>query len=40
MRPLAEAPVERLETAGIPVIPVTAAPPAGWCDQMARTWLG
>lgn len=29
--------LERLETAGIPVIPVTAAP-AGWCDQMARMW--
>ncbi|PWC40361.1 HAD family hydrolase [Azospirillum sp. TSO22-1] len=29
--------LERLEAAGIPVIPVTAAP-AGWCDQMARMW--
>jgi hypothetical protein len=29
--------LERLETAGIAVIPVTAAP-AGWCDQMARMW--
>ena len=29
--------LERLEQAGIPVIPVTAAP-AGWCDQMARMW--
>jgi hypothetical protein len=29
--------LERLQTAGIKVIPVTAAP-AGWCDQMARMW--
>lgn len=29
--------LERLEAAGIPVIPVTAAP-AGWADQMARMW--
>lgn len=29
--------LERLETSGIPVIPVTAAP-AGWADQMARMW--
>lgn len=29
--------LERLEEAGIPVIPVTAAP-AGWADQMARMW--
>ena len=29
--------LERLEAAGVPVIPVTAAP-AGWCDQMARMW--
>nr|WP_306173101.1 HAD hydrolase family protein [Pseudomonas sp. K5002] len=29
--------LERLQTAGIRVIPVTAAP-AGWCDQMARMW--
>lgn len=29
--------LERLQGAGIKVIPVTAAP-AGWCDQMARMW--
>ncbi|MFG1477181.1 HAD-IIB family hydrolase [Xanthobacter sp. V4C-4] len=29
--------LERLQAAGIVVIPVTAAP-AGWCDQMARMW--
>jgi len=29
--------LERLQAAGIKVIPVTAAP-AGWCDQMARMW--
>ena len=29
--------IERLQTAGITVIPVTAAP-AGWCDLMARMW--
>ncbi len=29
--------LERLERAGIVVIPVTAAP-AGWCDLMARMW--
>lgn len=29
--------LERLQRAGIQVIPVTAAP-AGWCDQMARMW--
>jgi HAD superfamily hydrolase (TIGR01484 family) len=29
--------IERLEDAGITVIPVTAAP-AGWCDLMARIW--
>jgi HAD superfamily hydrolase (TIGR01484 family) len=29
--------LERLETAGVHVIPVTAAP-AGWCDQMALMW--
>jgi HAD superfamily hydrolase (TIGR01484 family) len=29
--------LERLETAGIRVVPVTAAP-AGWCDQMVRMW--
>jgi len=29
--------LERLQDAGIKVIPVTAAP-AGWCDQMARMW--
>ncbi len=29
--------LERLSAAGIPVIPVTAAP-AGWGDQMARMW--
>jgi HAD superfamily hydrolase (TIGR01484 family) len=29
--------LERLEDAGITVIPVTAAP-AGWCDLMARMW--
>jgi hypothetical protein len=29
--------LERLEAAGVRVIPVTAAP-AGWCDQMARMW--
>jgi HAD superfamily hydrolase (TIGR01484 family) len=29
--------MERLQFAGVKVIPVTAAP-AGWCDQMARMW--
>jgi hydroxymethylpyrimidine pyrophosphatase-like HAD family hydrolase len=29
--------MERLQDAGVKVIPVTAAP-AGWCDQMARMW--
>lgn len=29
--------LERLQAAGIRVVPVTAAP-AGWCDQMARMW--
>lgn len=29
--------LERLQEAGIRVIPVTAAP-AGWCEQMARMW--
>jgi len=29
--------LERLQDAGLTVIPVTAAP-AGWCDQMARMW--
>ena len=29
--------LERLQGAGVKVIPVTAAP-AGWCDQMARMW--
>lgn len=29
--------LERLQNAGIKVIPVTAAP-AGWCDQMAWMW--
>lgn len=29
--------LERLQEAGVRVIPVTAAP-AGWCDQMARMW--
>ncbi|GLK69271.1 HAD-IIB family hydrolase [Hansschlegelia plantiphila] len=29
--------LEALQTAGVKVIPVTAAP-AGWCDQMARMW--
>ncbi|EHP42661.1 HAD-superfamily hydrolase [Cupriavidus basilensis OR16] len=29
--------LERLQTHGICVVPVTAAP-AGWCDQMARMW--
>ncbi|QOZ67315.1 hypothetical protein SAMN05192541_10533 [Bradyrhizobium arachidis] len=29
--------LERLQQAGVRVIPVTAAP-AGWCDQMARMW--
>src|SRR6266446_2033104 len=29
--------LERLQDAGVKVIPVTAAP-AGWCDQMARMW--
>jgi 3-deoxy-D-manno-octulosonate 8-phosphate phosphatase KdsC-like HAD superfamily phosphatase len=29
--------MERLQTAGLKVGPVTAAP-AGWCDQMARMW--
>ncbi len=29
--------IERLQSVGIKVIPVTAAP-AGWCDQMVRMW--
>jgi len=29
--------IERLQRAGLTVIPVTAAP-AGWCDLMARMW--
>lgn len=29
--------IERLETAGARVVPITAAP-AGWCDQMIRMW--
>ena len=29
--------LERLEGAGVRVVPVTAAP-AGWCDQMVRMW--
>jgi HAD superfamily hydrolase (TIGR01484 family) len=29
--------LERLERAGVVVVPVTAAP-AGWCDLMARLW--
>ncbi|MBS7543177.1 HAD-IIB family hydrolase [Ancylobacter oerskovii] len=29
--------LERLQQAGVTVMPVTAAP-AGWCDQMARMW--
>jgi HAD superfamily hydrolase (TIGR01484 family) len=29
--------LERLQRAGIKVVPVTAAP-AGWCDQMVRMW--
>lgn len=29
--------LERLQSSGIHVVPVTAAP-AGWCDQMARMW--
>jgi hydroxymethylpyrimidine pyrophosphatase-like HAD family hydrolase len=29
--------LERLQRAGVKVIPSTAAP-AGWCDQMARMW--
>lgn len=29
--------LERLETAGVRTVPVTAAP-AGWCDQMVRMW--
>jgi HAD superfamily hydrolase (TIGR01484 family) len=29
--------LERLQSAGVTVIPVTGAP-AGWCDQMARMW--
>jgi len=29
--------LEKLQAAGITVIPVTAAP-AGWCDQMAHMW--
>src|SRR6266568_1650615 len=29
--------LERLQSAGVKVVPVTAAP-AGWCDQMARMW--
>src|SRR5471032_3611526 len=29
--------LERLQGAGVRVIPVTAAT-AGWCDQMARMW--
>ena len=33
----AYAAIERLQGAGITVIPVTAAP-AGWCDLIARMW--
>lgn len=33
----AYAAIERLQAAGITVVPVTAAP-AGWCDLMARMW--
>jgi HAD superfamily hydrolase (TIGR01484 family) len=29
--------LERLQSVGVKIIPVTAAP-AGWCDQMARMW--
>ncbi len=29
--------LERLQRAGVKIVPVTAAP-AGWCDQMARMW--
>jgi HAD superfamily hydrolase (TIGR01484 family) len=29
--------LERLDAAGIPVIPITGRP-AGWCDHMARMW--
>lgn len=29
--------LERLQNAGVKVVPVTAAP-AGWCDQMVRMW--
>lgn len=29
--------LERLEQAGVRVVPITAAP-AGWCDQMVRMW--
>ena len=29
--------LERLDQAGIPVIPITGRP-AGWCDHMARMW--
>ncbi len=29
--------LERLEAAGVRVVPITAAP-AGWCDQMIRMW--
>ena len=34
---VALAALERLQAAGVEVIPVTGAC-AGWCDQMARTW--
>ena len=33
----AYAALERLDAAGIPVIPITGRP-AGWCDHMARMW--
>jgi len=33
----AYAALERLEGAGIPVVPITGRP-AGWCDHMARMW--
>lgn len=29
--------LERLQAAGVRVVPITAAP-AGWCDQMVRMW--
>jgi HAD superfamily hydrolase (TIGR01484 family) len=33
----AYAALERLDQAGIPVVPITGRP-AGWCDHMARMW--